>query len=116
MEVDIAFEETVDATVVSRPASKETVGKFIYEAKRLGVYSIVDIIDVSGPLYALEGYKELPDVVTIHRAIGAEKGGVLTWGLVSEIKKPFIERKILVAVAGRIEPSKLTMRRLILSS
>ena len=107
VEVDVAFEETADAVVVSGLASKETVDKFIYEAKRLGVYSIVDMMDVSDPLHALKGYGELPDVVIIHRGIDAEKGGAPRWSLVGDIKKAFKERKILVAVAGGIEPSNL---------
>jgi bifunctional enzyme Fae/Hps len=107
VEVDVAFEETADAMVVSGLASKETVDKFIYEAKRLGVYSIVDMMDVSDPLHALERYEELPDVVIIHRGIDTEKGGVPRWGLVGEIKKAFKEKKILVAVAGGIEPSNI---------
>jgi bifunctional enzyme Fae/Hps len=107
VEVDVAFEETADAMVVSGLASKETVDKFIYEAKRLGVYSIVDMMDVSDPLHALERYEELPDVVIIHRGIDAEKGGAPRWNLVGEIKKAFKEKKMLVAVAGGIEPSNI---------
>ena len=107
VEVDVAFEETADAMVVSGLASKETVDKFIYEAKRLGVYSIVDMMDVSDPLHALERYEELPDVVIIHRGIDAEKGGAPRWGLVGEIKKAVKEKKMLVAVAGGIEPSNI---------
>ena len=107
VEVDVAFEETADAVVVSGLASKETVDKFIYEAKRLGVYSIVDMMDVSDPLHALKAYGELPDVVIIHRGIDAEKSGAPRWSLVGDIKKAFKERKILVAVAGGIEPSNL---------
>ena len=107
VEVDVAFEETADAMVVSGLASKETVDKFIYEAKRLGVYSIVDMMDVSDPLHALERYEELPHVVIIHRGIDAEKGGAPRWNLVGEIKKAFKEKKMLVAVAGGIEPSNI---------
>jgi bifunctional enzyme Fae/Hps len=107
VEVDVAFEETADAVVASGLASKDTVNKFIYEAKRLGVYSIVDMMDVSNPLRTLESYEELPDVVIIHRGIDEEKGGGPSWSLVGEIKKAFKGRRLLVAVAGGIEPSNL---------
>jgi bifunctional enzyme Fae/Hps len=107
VEVDVAFEETADAAVASGLASKETVDKFIYEAKRLGVYSVVDMMEVSNPLPVLESYKQLPDVVIIHRGIDSEKGKGTRWNLVGEIKRAFKERKILVAVAGGIEPSTL---------
>jgi bifunctional enzyme Fae/Hps len=65
------------------------------------------MMDVSDPLHALERYKELPDVVIIHRGIDAEKGGAPRWSLVGEIKKAFKEKKMLVAVAGGIEPSNI---------
>jgi len=107
VEVDVAFEETADAVVASGLASKDTVDKFIYEAKRLGTYSFVDMMDVSNPLRVLESYEQLPDVVIIHRGIDEEKAGAPRWTLVGEIKKAFKERKLLVAVAGGIEPSNL---------
>jgi bifunctional enzyme Fae/Hps len=107
VEVDVAFEETADAVVASGLASKDTVDKFIYEARRLGVYSIVDMMDVSNPLQILGSYKEPPDVVIIHRGIDGEKGGAPRWSLVGEIKKTFKDRRVLVAVAGGIEPSNL---------
>ena len=107
VEVDVAFEETADAVVASGLASRDTVNIFIYEAKRLGIYSIVDMMDVSNPLHTLESYEEPPDVVIIHRGIDEEKGGGPSWSLVGEIKKAFKGRKLLVAVAGGIEPSNL---------
>jgi bifunctional enzyme Fae/Hps len=107
VEVDVAFEETADAVVASGLASKETVDKFIYEAKRLGVYSFVDMMNVTNPMQVLGSYKEPPDVVIIHRGIDEEKSGGPRWSLVGEIKKTFKDRKVLVAVAGGIEPSNL---------
>ncbi len=107
VEVDVAFEETADAVVASGLASKETVDKFIYEARRLGVYSVVDMMDVSDPLRVLGTYKQPPDVVIIHRGIDEEKGGGPRWSLVGDIKKSAKGGKILVAVAGGIEPSNL---------
>jgi len=107
VEVDVAFEETSDAVVASGLASKDTVDKFIHEAKRLGIYSIVDMMDVSDPLRTLKGYEQPPDVVIIHRGIDEEKAGAPKWSLVGEIKRVFKERKLLVAVAGGIEPSNL---------
>ncbi|MGB9023756.1 MAG: bifunctional 5,6,7,8-tetrahydromethanopterin hydro-lyase/3-hexulose-6-phosphate synthase, partial [Candidatus Bathyarchaeia archaeon] len=107
VEVDVSFEETADAVVASGLASKETVDKFIYEAKRLSIYSIVDMMDVSDPLKILKSYKQPPDVVIIHRGIDAEKGKGARWSMISEIKKASKEAKLLVAVAGGIEPSNL---------
>lgn len=109
VEVDVAFEETADAVVASGLGSKDTVDNFIYEAMRMGIYSIVDMMDVSDPLRILQTYKHPPDVVIIHRGIDEEKSGVPRWHLVSEIKKVFKDKKLLVAVAGGIDPSNLKM-------
>lgn len=105
VEVDLAYEETADAVVASGLASKETLDKFIYEAKRLGIYSFVDMMDVKNPLETLRSLDELPDVIVIHRGIDEEHGGLTRWELIREIKSTFAEKKILVAVAGGIEPS-----------
>ncbi len=107
VEVDVAFEETADAVVASGLASRDTVNKFIYEAKRLGIYSIVDMMDVSDPLRALQAYEQPPDVVIIHRGIDEEKTGAPRWTLIGEIKKALKDRRFLVAVAGGIEPNNL---------
>ena len=105
VEVDLAYEETADAVVASGLASKETLDKFIYEAKRLGIYAVVDMMDVKNPLDTLRALDETPDVVTIHRGIDEEHGGLTRWELIREIKTTFAGKKILVAVAGGIEPS-----------
>jgi len=105
VEVDLAYEETADAVVASGLASKETLDKFIYEAKRLGIYAFVDMMDVKNPLETLRSLDELPDVVIIHRGIDEEHGGLTRWELIREIKSTFAGKKILVAVAGGIEPS-----------
>lgn len=105
VEVDLAYEETADAVVASGLASKETLDKFIYEAKRLGIYAFVDMMDVQNPLETLRTLDELPDVVVIHRGIDEEHGGLTRWELIREIKTTFAAKKILVAVAGGIEPS-----------
>jgi len=107
VEVDVAFEETADAVVASGLASKETVNKFIHEARRLGTYSIVDMMDVSNPLPVVEAYEQPPDVIIIHRVSDAVKTGKTRWDLVGEIKSLFRDRKVLVSVAGGIDPSNL---------
>ena len=38
LEVDMSFDETADAVVVSGLATVDVIDKFIYEAKRLGIY------------------------------------------------------------------------------
>jgi bifunctional enzyme Fae/Hps len=65
------------------------------------------MMNVTNPIQVLGSYKEPPDVVIIHRGIDEEKSGGPRWSLVGEIKKTFKDRKVLVAVAGGIEPSNL---------
>ncbi|MEM3587679.1 MAG: bifunctional 5,6,7,8-tetrahydromethanopterin hydro-lyase/3-hexulose-6-phosphate synthase [Candidatus Jordarchaeaceae archaeon] len=106
VEVDIAYEETADAVVVSGLASKESIDRFIYEARRLGIYSIVDMMEVPDPVEKLGELKTLPDVVILHRAIDVEATGEKPrWHLIKEIKEKVVkENKMLFAVAGGITP------------
>ncbi len=105
VEVDLAYEETADAVVASGLASKETLEKFIYEAKRLGIYSIVDMMSVDDPVETLRALSDLPEVIILHRGIDEERGGKTRWDLIKEIKETFKGRKLLMAVAGGIEPA-----------
>lgn len=102
VEVDIAFNETADAVVVSGLASKATIDKFIYEARRLGIYSYMDMMDVKDPLAVLKGLAEPPDVVILHRGIDEETGGKTRWQIIEESKKALAGKKILYAVAGGV--------------
>jgi bifunctional enzyme Fae/Hps len=44
VEVDLAHDETADAVVASGLAPRDTLEKFNYEAKRLGIYAIMDMM------------------------------------------------------------------------
>ncbi|MCK4583446.1 orotidine 5'-phosphate decarboxylase, partial [Candidatus Bathyarchaeota archaeon] len=76
----------------------------VYEARRLGIYSFLDMMQVDDPVEKLKGLKELPDGVILHRAIDAEKTSEPRWGYIPEIRKAFEGRKLLIAVAGGIRP------------
>jgi bifunctional enzyme Fae/Hps len=104
VEVDLAFEETADAVVVSGLATPETIDKFIEEAKRLGIYAVMDLMNVKDPVGKLQSLKQLPNVAILHRAIDAEKTGKTRWGLIKEMRRTFQDKKFLVAVAGGITP------------
>jgi len=109
VEVDIAFDETADAVVASGLAPIETLDKFIYEAHRLGIYAFIDTLNVSDPIKVLKSLRDLPDVVVLHRAIDTEKiksdkkGG--WWGDIRGIKREFKDKRLLIGVAGGIEPN-----------
>jgi bifunctional enzyme Fae/Hps len=104
VEVDLAFEETADAVVASGLAATETLDKFIYEAKKLGIYAVVDLMNVADPLRKLQSLKEFPDILILHRAIDVEKTGKTRWNLIKEMRQTFGEKRFLVAVAGGITP------------
>ncbi|MEM2942320.1 MAG: bifunctional 5,6,7,8-tetrahydromethanopterin hydro-lyase/3-hexulose-6-phosphate synthase [Candidatus Bathyarchaeia archaeon] len=108
VEVDLAFEETADAVVASGLASRETLERFIYEARRLGIYAFIDMMDVADPLKTLESLRDPPDVVILHRGIDEERGGKTRWELIKEIKLKYKDQRLLVAVAGGIEPSNIS--------
>jgi bifunctional enzyme Fae/Hps len=107
VEVDLAFEETADAVVASGLASKDTLDKFIYEARRLGIYAITDMMDVPDPIKVLDALREPPDVVILHRGIDEERGGKTRWELIKEIKTKFKDAKLLIGVAGGVEPGNV---------
>jgi len=105
VEVDLAFDETADAVVASGLAASETVDKFIYEAKRLGIYAVVDMMNVEDPVQKLQMLKTFPDIVILHRGIDVERRtGKTRWDLIKEMRQAFKEQKFLVAVAGGIIP------------
>jgi bifunctional enzyme Fae/Hps len=105
VEVDLAFDETADAVVASGLAASETLEKFIYEAKRLGIYAVVDMMNVEDPVQKLQMLKTFPDIVILHRGIDVERRtGKTRWDLIKEMRQAFKEQKFLVAVAGGIIP------------
>jgi bifunctional enzyme Fae/Hps len=107
VEVDIAYDQTADAVVASGLAAAATLDGFIYEAKRLGIYAMLDMMNVDDAIKKLSALKEPPDVVILHRSIDVERaGGEGTWN-VKELKEAFKGKRVLVAVAGGITPDKV---------
>lgn len=104
VEVDLAFEETADAVVAAGVAAKETLDGFTYEAKKLGIYAVIDMMNVEDPVKKLQTLKEMPNIVILHRGIDMETGRTLGLERVKELKQAFADQKFLVAVAGGIVP------------
>ncbi|MFX0021932.1 MAG: bifunctional 5,6,7,8-tetrahydromethanopterin hydro-lyase/3-hexulose-6-phosphate synthase [Candidatus Hermodarchaeota archaeon] len=122
LEVDFAFDATADGVVASGLASTASLDKFILEAQRLGIHAFVDTMEVQNPIEKLSSLKQTPDVVILHRAIDVEQSTTgakspdasqrARWALVPKIKELYASKKkasgrdrVLVAVAGGIEPS-----------
>jgi len=104
VEVDLAYEETADAVVAAGLAPVETLNAFIYEAKRLGIYAVVDMLNVEKPIKKLRMLKRFPDVIILHRGIDQETGRTLGLELIPELRQNFKDKRFLIAVAGGIVP------------
>jgi len=104
VEVDVAYEETADAVVAAGLAPVETLDSFIHEAKRLGIYAFVDMLNVEDCIEKLKMLKEFPDVVILHRGIDQETGRTIGLDLIQELRRSFKDKRFLIAVAGGIVP------------
>ena len=101
LEARMAADATADAVVISGLAPPVTIEKAIKEARKTGIYSIIDMLNVGDPKGVLEHLSVMPDVVELHRAIDVEpKEMKHAWGDIKGIKA--LSDKMLVAVAGGI--------------
>ncbi len=104
VEVDIAYEDTADAVVAAGLAPPETLDATVQEARRMGIYAIIDMLNVDDVLGKLKSLKDLPDVVILHRGIDQESGRTSGLERIQMIRKAFPNKKVLIAVAGGIVP------------
>jgi bifunctional enzyme Fae/Hps len=100
LEARMAADATADAVVVSGLAPTSTIEKAISEARKVGIYSIVDMLNVTSPAKLIATLKVKPDIVELHRAIDVEESAH-AWGDIPAIKKA-AGGKLLVATAGGI--------------
>jgi bifunctional enzyme Fae/Hps len=104
VEADIAYEDTADAVVAAGLAPPETLDAFVHEAKRLGIYAVIDMLNVEDILGKLQSLKEFPDIVILHRGIDQESGRTCGLERIQMIRQAFPNKKFLIAVAGGIVP------------
>jgi len=104
VEVDIAYEDTADAVVAAGLAPPETLDAFVHEAKRLGIYGVVNMLNVDDPVGKLRQLKEFPDMVILHRGIDQETGRSSGLERIQLLRQTFQGKKFLIAVAGGIVP------------
>jgi bifunctional enzyme Fae/Hps len=100
LEARMAADASADAVVISGLAPVSTLEKAISEAKKTGIYSIVDMLNVADPVKLISGLSVKPDIVELHRAIDAEETKH-AWGNIAALKKA-AGGKLLVATAGGI--------------
>ena len=101
LEARMAADATADAVVVSGLAPASTIEKAIAEARKVGIYSIVDMLNVQAPAKLIASLKVKPDIVELHRAIDVEESAH-AWGDIPAIKKAAAPQRLLVATAGGI--------------
>ena len=104
VEVDIAYEDTADAVVAAGLAPPETLDATVSEARRLGIYAVIDMLNVEDVLGKLKSIKEFPDIVILHRGIDQESGRSCGLERIKLIRQAFPNKKFLIAVAGGIVP------------
>src|SRR5512136_271783 len=100
LEARMAADATADAVVVSGLAPASTMEKAIAEARKVGIYSVIDMLNVSNPVKVIQNLKVKPDIVELHRAIDVEETAH-AWGDIPALKKA-AGGKLLVATAGGI--------------
>jgi bifunctional enzyme Fae/Hps len=104
VEVDIAYEDTADAVVAAGLAPPETLDATVQEARRLGIYAVIDMLNVEDVMGKLKSLKDLPDIVILHRGIDQESGRTCGLERIKLIRQAFPNKKYLIAVAGGIVP------------
>ncbi|MCW4000309.1 MAG: bifunctional 5,6,7,8-tetrahydromethanopterin hydro-lyase/3-hexulose-6-phosphate synthase [Candidatus Bathyarchaeota archaeon] len=104
VEADIAYEDTADAVVAAGLAPPETLDATVQEARRLGIYAVIDMLNVEDVLAKLKSINDLPDIVILHRGIDQETGRSCGLERIQMIRKAFPNKKLLIAVAGGIVP------------
>ncbi|HZD43866.1 MAG TPA: bifunctional 5,6,7,8-tetrahydromethanopterin hydro-lyase/3-hexulose-6-phosphate synthase, partial [Methanomicrobiales archaeon] len=100
LEARMAADAAADAVVVSGLAPKTTLEKAITEARKTGIYSIIDMLNVEDPAGVIESLSVKPDIVEMHRGIDIETSSH-AWGDIPAIRKAG-GPKMLIATAGGI--------------
>jgi bifunctional enzyme Fae/Hps len=72
-EVMMAREAGASAAVALGEAPVETITSFVENCKKVGIDSMVDMMNVDQPLKTLRKLKKLPDVVILHRGVDEEE-------------------------------------------
>ena len=112
VEVKMAADETADAVAISGLGTNESIEKAIHECSKQGIYSILDMMNVSDIPSKLEELKLKPNIVLLHRNIDSETmrdndgEQQSEWGNIKDIKSKLGKRG-LIAVAGGVTPEKV---------
>lgn len=106
IEARMAGDATADVVACSGLAPKKTIENFIKECQKIGVYSLMDTINVPDAVKVINSLEVKPDIVEMHRAIDVEEAQESAWGNIEEVRKACGENS-LIAVAGGIRVDKV---------
>lgn len=101
LEARLASDASADAVVISGLAPKETLEKAMNEAKKTGIYSIIDMLNVPDPAKVIKQLTIKPDIIELHRAIDTETVEH-KWGDIDAVRRA-AGKKVLIATAGGIK-------------
>lgn len=101
LEARMVADATADAVVISGLAPVPTLEKAIKEAKKTGIYAVIDMLNVHNPVEVVKQLSVKPDVIELHRAIDTEGAEAKhAWGDIPALRK--LSDRMLIAVAGGI--------------
>jgi bifunctional enzyme Fae/Hps len=100
LEARMAADASADAVVVSGLAPRATLEKAIMEAKKTGIYAVIDMLNVKDPVAVVADLTTKPEVIELHRAIDSEDSAH-AWGDIAAIRQA-AGGKALIATAGGI--------------
>jgi bifunctional enzyme Fae/Hps len=101
LEVRLAADAAADAVVISGLAPRKTLELAIKEARKTGIYSVVDMLNVKDPVAVIEDLPTMPDVVELHRPIDMDNSSP-NWKDIPRIQALAPPGRLLIAVAGGI--------------
>lgn len=99
-EVEMAKDAGADAVVGLGQAPVETLRAFIDACEKVGLDSMVDMMNVDQPVRILSRLRRLPQVVILHRGVDEEtfnKNKPIPYLQINKIRSSF---NVLIAVAG----------------
>jgi len=99
-DVNMAAEAGARAVTCLGVAPVETINRFIEECQKIGIDSMVDMMNVEDPVSVLKELKKPPDIVVLHRGVDEtefSKEKQIPFYQINQIKDNF---DIFVSVAG----------------
>ncbi len=99
-DVNMAVSAGAKAVTCLGVAPVETIDRFIEECQKLGIDSMIDMMNVEDPVSVLKELKKSPDVVVLHRGVDEtefSKEKQIPFYQINQIKNNF---DVFVSVAG----------------